>query len=146
MKKSRTTLAFAGGMVTLCTVVAVNTALAQGARTQWDGIYTDAQARRGESLYSGQCAGCHGPDLAGGAAPALTGTEFNSNWSDLPLGQLFDRVRNTMPENNPRTLSRQQTADILAYMLSRGSSPSGASELPTQADALNQIPFAAFKP
>ena len=38
----------------------------------WDGVYTEAQAKEGETVYFSQCAECHGPDFAGREqAPAL---------------------------------------------------------------------------
>src|SRR5262249_50257110 len=39
---------------------------AQQTKTQWNGIYTEAQAARGEPLYAQNCASCHGPELTGG--------------------------------------------------------------------------------
>ena len=123
------------------------TVAAQGAKTQWDGVYTADQAKRGEGLYSQYCASCHGPDLTGGEmAPGLTGGEFQSNWNDLSLGELFERMRISMPQNAPGSLSRQQDADILAFMLSKAGVPAGQTELPTQAEVLNAIKFIAQKP
>src|SRR5207247_2168232 len=99
-------------------------------------------AKRGEPLYSEQCASCHGPDLTGGEmAPALTGSDFNSDWNDLPIGQLFERIRTTMPQNSPGSLSRQQNADMLAFLLAKANDPAGTTELPTQTELLNQIRF-----
>jgi len=120
---------------------------AQGAKTQWDGVYTADQAKRGEGLYSQYCASCHGPDLTGGEmAPGLTGGEFQSNWNDLSLGELFERMRISMPQNAPGSLSRQQDADILAYMLFKGNFPAGQTELPTQTEVLSTIKFVSAKP
>ena len=120
---------------------------AQAPKSQWDGIFTEEQAKRGEPLYSQFCASCHGPDLAGGEmAPGLTGGEFSSNWNDLSLGDLFDRIRISMPQNSPGSLSRQQNADILAYVLFKAGVPSGKMELPTQTEVLGTIKFVASKP
>src|SRR5689334_302179 len=116
-------------------------------KSQWEGVYTAEQAKRGEPLYTQYCASCHGPDLTGGEmAPGLTGGEFQSNWNDLSLGELFERMRISMPQNAPGTLSRQQDADILAYMLFKGNYPAGQTELPTQTEVLNTIKFVASKP
>lgn len=116
-------------------------------KTQWDGVYTAEQAKRGEALYADQCASCHGPELTGGEmAPALVGGDFNSDWEGLPLGQLFDRMKTTMPQNSPGSLSRAQNADILALMLSKAGAPAGSTELPSQAELLNQITFKSLKP
>src|SRR5215467_1034807 len=120
------------GMTAFGAFSARGTVAAQQAKSQWDGVYTDDQAKRGEGLYSQYCASCHGPDLAGGEmAPGLTGGEFSSNWNDLSLGDLFERIRVSMPQNSPGSLSRQQNADILAFMLSKANVPAGSSELPT---------------
>jgi mono/diheme cytochrome c family protein len=120
---------------------------AQQTKTQWDGVYTDAQAKRGDALYSDQCASCHGPELTGGEmAPALTGGDFNSDWDGLALGQLLDRMKTTMPQNSPGSLSRQQNADILAFVLWKASAPAGSTELPSQTELLNQITFKALRP
>ena len=56
-------------------------------------------------------------------APGLIGGEFTANWNDLTLGDLFERMRTSMPQNNPGSLSRQQNADILAFILRKASCP-----------------------
>ena len=119
---------------------------AQAPKSQWEGVFTDAQARRGETVYADQCESCHGPDLTGGEfAPAVTGKDFNANWNDSSLGELFEKIRVSMPLNAPGTLSSQQSADVLAYVLSKGF-PAGSTELPAQTEALKGIKFIAQKP
>jgi mono/diheme cytochrome c family protein len=123
------------------------TAVAQQPRTTWSGIYTNEQAARGEKLYAEQCAQCHGDGLGGvESAPALTGDMFNSNWEGVPLGDLLDRIRISMPQNKPGSLSRAQTADIVAHMLKVGGFPSGETPLDGQAGALSQTKFVTYKP
>ena len=134
----------AARVVTPVTPVTVS---AQGAKSQWEGVYTVEQAKRGEKLYADKCSSCHGPDMNGGEmAPGLTGGEFTSNWNDLSLGDLFERMRISMPQNAPGSLSRQDNADILAYILNKGNYPPGQTELPTQTEALNGVKFVAVKP
>ena len=144
MDGMKLTLAIAVGvMVAAGTFVAS----AEQDKSQWDGVYSEEQAKRGEPLYQQYCSSCHGADMAGGEmAPGLTGGEFASNWNDLSLGQLFERIRMSMPQNNPGSLSRQQNADILAFILYKRTAPSGASELPTQTEVLNMIKYVAMKP
>jgi len=133
--------------VTPVTAAAPVAALAQGAKTQWDGVYTVEQAKRGEKLYAEKCSACHGPDMNGGEmAPGLTGGEFTSNWNDLSLGDLFERMRISMPQNAPGSLSRQENADILSYILNKGNYPAGKAELPGQTEVLNGYKFVAVKP
>ena len=123
------------------------TLAAQQAKTQWDGVYTEAQAGRGEGMYAQYCAACHGQDLTGGEmAPGLTGGEFAANWNDLTIGDLFERIRVSMPQNAPGTLSRQQDADILSFILRKSNFPVGQTEMPTQTEMLKTIKFLANKP
>jgi cytochrome c len=116
-------------------------------RSVWDGVYTEEQAKRGETLYEKQCSTCHGDKLAGReSAPPLTGGAFMANWNGLTLGDLFERIRRTMPQDAPGKLSRQQNADVLAYMLSFNKFPVGKTELYRQAEMLKEIRFEAAKP
>jgi mono/diheme cytochrome c family protein len=119
----------------------------QAPASVWDGVYTEEQAGRGQALYGKECASCHGASLSGGeTAPPLTGSGFMANWSGLSVGDLFERIRVSMPEGRPGTLSRQQNADILAYILSVNQFPAGKVELQKDTDRLKQIRFLAEKP
>ena len=82
------------------------TAQAQGAAapkadaTIWQGVYTAAQAARGEAVYQSMCLRCHGADLGGGrqgGIPALKGDSFWESWEGTRVGTLFTTVQNTMP-------------------------------------------------
>ena len=113
---------------------------AQTTRTVWDGVYTADQAARGKTAYGAQCAMCHNDDLTGGdEAPPLTGAQFMSNWNGLSVGELFDRIRVSMPANNPGKLGRQQNADIIAYIFQVNGFPAGKNELPADAESLKKI-------
>ena len=115
-------------------------------RSVWDGVYTGDQAKRGQPLYLKHCASCHGDQLSGGEqAPPLAGGEFLSNWDGLPLGDLFERIRRSMPQDHPGKLSRQENADILAYMLAVNRFPEGKTELATATEQLKLIQFEAQK-
>ncbi len=116
-------------------------------RSVWDGVYTEEQAKRGEAVYRKECGACHGDMLTGGeSAPALTGGGFQGNWNGLTLGDLFDRIRKTMPQTSPGRLTRQQGADVLAFMLSINKFPAGKAELYRQSEMLKEIRFEAKKP
>jgi cytochrome c len=134
----RTVVALAMAAVFVC---------AQSARSVWDGVYTGEQAKRGATLYAAGCASCHGSALNGGeSAPPLTGSEFFSNWNGLTVGDLFERIRVSMPADNPGKLSREQDADILAFMLSMNQFPEGKTELEHRTEVLKQIRFEAVNP
>lgn len=108
--------------------------------SQWDGVYTDAQAARGEPFYVENCSMCHGLNVLGTIlAPALAGPAFTAKWSRRPLKLVFDIIQTQMPLNLSGHLSPQQNVDVLAYMLKRGESPAGAKELVATPAALNAI-------
>jgi mono/diheme cytochrome c family protein len=113
----------------------------------WDGVYTEAQAERGSVGFGAQCARCHGADLGGtGEAPALSGPKFLSDFDGLSLGDLFDRIRTTMPQDSPGSLTRDEAADILAFLLQANALPSGAKELDRRSEYLKAIGFSVAKP
>src|SRR5207245_855868 len=86
-------------------------------RSVWDGVYTEEQAERGHSVYHQQCELCHGDTLLGGdEVPPLSGAQFLANWNGLTVGDLFERIRKSMPANDPGRLTSQQNADVLAYL------------------------------
>jgi mono/diheme cytochrome c family protein len=129
-------------------VVLLAGVLRAGAQVQtvWDGVFTTEQAERGEKLYAERCARCHGDSLAGmESAPALTGTAFYSNWEGESLNALFERMRSSMPQDKPGSLTRPQNADVLAYILSVGGYPAGTKELEGQPEALSGI-IRMYKP
>jgi mono/diheme cytochrome c family protein len=117
------------------------------ARTSWSGIYTDAQAKRGQAIYDDQCQSCHSPDLKGAdQAPPLVGADFNADWNDLSLSDLFERIGMTMPADKPGTLKPEQVADVLAFVLNKGGFPAGDSELPAESAALKEIKYLTKQP
>jgi len=116
-------------------------------RSVWDGVYTEEQAKRGEPLYYRECSTCHGETLEGkDETPSLTGADFVSDWNGLGLNKLFDKIRLTMPKDDPGQLGVQQKADILAYVLSVNKFPAGKKELPLKSDELKEIRFDGKRP
>ena len=89
-------------------------------------LHHPSKPSAGATLYANECASCHGSALSGGeSAPPLTGGEFFSNWNGLTVGDLFDRIRVSMPADRSGKLTREQDADILAFMLSVNQFPAG---------------------
>src|SRR5207245_7614085 len=106
--------------------------------TVWSGVFSAPQAKRGELSANKNCTKCHGADLTGGQdGPSLVGADVLSVWTSLTLGDLFDRVTTTMPADAPRSLGLQETADILAYVLSLNKCPAGEKELSPDPEVLS---------
>ena len=126
----------------LAFLLAGSVALAlQTGQTLNDGIYTDQQAMRGQTLYQNRCASCHGANLAGRTGPPLTGDDFLSNWDTHPLLDLANKILKTMPRDDTGALTPQETADLLTYILQAGKFPSGRAELILNEAALNGVTF-----
>ncbi|HKQ10549.1 MAG TPA: c-type cytochrome [Rhizomicrobium sp.] len=116
-------------------------------RSSWSGIFTAAQAERGKQLFMDHCAACHGETLAGAEmAPQLAGSEFLSNWNGETLNALTDRIRVTMPADNPGKLSAVSATDIAAFILSRNHMPPGGTDLPRDSVVQAQIRIDALNP
>ena len=115
-------------------------AAAQSPASVWDGIYSDEQAGRGAALYQTACGSCHGEKLQGKRqTPALTGSDFVMDWSGMTVGDLFDKIQTSMPADKPGSLSREQNASLVAYLLSVNKFPSGKAELSSDAERLRLI-------
>ena len=114
---------------------------AQQPQTVAQGVYTDAQAGRGQAVYSARCGTCHGATLAGRTGPALVGDDFNGIWARQPVSELVQKIFNTMPKDDTGKLSLQQSTDIVAYMLQVGKFPAGRNDLQSDDAALKQITF-----
>ncbi len=104
-------------------------------------VYTSAQAARGKVLYQENCGTCHAPDLSGSPmAPPLGRDLFTGGRRSFR--QLFDYAQLFMPVFSPNGLSRQQTADILAFVLQTAKFPAGATEIPVRPADQDGISFA----
>ena len=126
--------------------VAVGAARATESKSVWAGVYTEAQARKGAELFTNVCANCHGDDLAGiEQAPALAGDTFGEKWNTKTLNKLFERVQD-MPPTKPKSLTPEQYADILAYVLYVNELPTGAAPLKADLTELADITYSNVKP
>ena len=118
---------------------------AQGKSTV-DGVYGEAQAKRGAALYKEHCAACHGDDLAGNdVMPGLAGETFVTTWQGRTLDELFTKISMTMPALDPGSLKPDQVADVIAHMLSTSKYPAGKTDLAVTLEALAGIKIDAPK-
>ena len=108
-----------------------------------DGVYTAEQAARGEALYGEQCASCHGPirAIVPEVAALLGDHTFRNTWRGRRLAELFEFIRETMPQDAPGTLSPSQTADLVAHILSGNRLAAGETPLADDPERLPHILF-----
>ena len=97
----------------------------------WSGVFTAAQAKRGDEAYQASCSSCHGSNLVATDAEAvdLTGPAFRAKWSGKTLEERFEKIRDTMPLGNANTLGGKTYMDILAFILQFNDFPPGNQEL-----------------
>ncbi len=101
------------------------------------GTYTTEQADAGRALYGARCAACHLRDLRGSnEAPPLAGGNFLNAWQSRTAVDLFNRIRTTMPPNNPGSLSDQDSVNIVAFILEANGAAAGPKTL-TAASAVS---------
>jgi len=68
-----------------------------------------------------------------------TGPAFVNAWNGRPLWDLFDYIIASMPKSDPGSLTPQQCAELVAYLLKMNGFPAGADDLPTDSAALKTI-------
>ena len=117
----------------------------QPAKSVWDGVFTKQQADRGKEAYGRACTSCHRDDLSGNedGAPALRGAVFSERWKDRPLSEFYFVLRETMPQDEPASLTTQAYVDIISFILSGNNMSAGEGELAPDMESLKQIKFTA---
>ena len=104
----------------------------QARLTTRSGVYSPVQADRGSDVYAGYCKSCH-------SALTHTGPTFWATWNGRALSDLYSYMKETMPKNDPGSLSEQEYADVLAYVLKMNRLLAGKAELPPDSMQLSKI-------
>ena len=119
-------------IIAFATEAAAQTAVTKRPTTTRSGIYTSQQAKRGQDVFVGMCKSCHTPETHTGAA-------FTTKWNGKALSELYAYISEQMPKNEPASLSPEEYADVMTYVLKLNGMPAGAKELPPDADTMNTI-------
>lgn len=121
---------------------AMSVALAPGALTAQSAPSADslaaAAARQlevGEQWYRSVCLECHNTGN-------LTNPDFRLAWRGKSAFDLFTRIRNTMPQNRPGTLTQGTYASIVAYLMKVNGLPVGTQRVSSDSSALASIRLA----
>ena len=112
-------------------IVVILLGLATSAAVQADGTgwYTPEQVAQGRWQYSQKCGACHGQQLQGTGAPALSGNLFKDQWNGKKLSDFYGYVHTNMPLGMGASLSTQEYADIVAFVLAQNGLPAGTDKL-----------------
>ena len=132
MNKVRSLAAVLG--IAAVSAVTVRGPAAQDAqRTIRDGVFSPAQAARGERLFESICINCHEMAEFTGPDAYLEGVEGK------PLWDTFEYVWSEMPEDDPSSLNPEDYAAVLAYIFSVYGMPTGETDLAVDRDSLRAI-------
>lgn len=108
--------------------------------SMWDGVYTAAQAATGREVYAANCASCHGPAARGAPGmPSLVGNVLNRKYADMQMSTYFDYMSANMPKGREGSLTSQQYADIMAFILSAHGAPEGEGTITPDRALLDSI-------
>src|SRR6185436_3790233 len=91
-------------------------------RTVWNGVYSAAQATRGQEAFTNNCVRCHGSALTGGSAAPLKGERFFEKWREDSLQSLYNYMSTYMPRNSAR-LTDAVYLDIMGFVLRENGFP-----------------------
>jgi mono/diheme cytochrome c family protein len=80
-----------------------------------------------------------------GAMAPLAGKDFLANWQGKTVGDLFEKTSTTMPATAPGSLTPEQAADVVSFLLSKDSYPAGSAALEAKVEPLQQIKIDAPK-
>ena len=104
------------------------------------GVYTEAEAQRGQGAYASRCATCHGRALVStNDAPSLMGEPFAIGWKGKTLAERFSIIKESMPPNNPGDLPDRFVIDVLAFILKSNGYAPGANPLPEDPADLEKL-------
>jgi cytochrome c5 len=121
--------------LTVCAIVPVLLGIAslqQEMQSTMTGVYTAPQAKRGEETYMAVCVACH-------PAGTYKAAGFKATWTGRPLSDLYEQVKEKMPKNDPASLTPDECAQVLAYLLKINDVPAGETELPPDVAVLKKI-------
>jgi mono/diheme cytochrome c family protein len=113
-------------------IVAVLVAAQGIPRSTADGVYTAAQANQGRELWAASCQSCHGPHQ---------GVPFKNKWMGRDLEALFTYTQQEMPKSDPGSLTEEEIAQAIAFLLRVNGMPAGSTPLPADPAALKRIRF-----
>lgn len=105
-------------------------ALCSSAFAQETLSYTQEQADAGRSFYRDTCQICHGSTLANGQfGTPLKGNLFRDKWKGKSVGEIEQFMFEKMPPDKVMSLTPEQIANALAYILSRNDLMAGSMPL-----------------
>jgi len=103
--------------------------------TSMDGVFTAQQAERGAAIFDSLCSRCH-------SVQEFSGNAFDATWAGVPAAALYVRIANTMPLDQPGSLSLDQVTALMSHIFNANGMPPGDTPLPDDMDFMLSITLA----
>jgi hypothetical protein len=102
-------------------------------RSTLAGVFAASQAESGQDTYGSTClGGCH-------SLSSHRGIAFRHRWEGHSVFELFQLINDKMPDDDPGSLSTDQSLQLVAYLLKLNGMPAGSDKLSSDATALKKI-------
>jgi mono/diheme cytochrome c family protein len=101
-------------------------------RSTLSGVYTEKQADAGGDIFSNICSNCH-------KVAEHSSTAFKAKWNGALVWDLYQIIGETMPKDDPESLSLSERAEIVAFLLKKNGLPAGTADLSSDPAALKKI-------
>ncbi|MPV61154.1 cytochrome C [Burkholderia sp. HI2761] len=106
--------------------------------------FDQAQVQHGKKLYTDSCAKCHGDQLEGNTAPALSGESFAPEGkSHITVGGIFLYMSSNMPADRPGKMTAQEYEDLMAFLLYSNGYDASKSKLTADIANASKAPLVA---
>ncbi|WP_175973158.1 transporter substrate-binding domain-containing protein [Burkholderia sp. BCC1047] len=106
--------------------------------------FDQAQVQHGKKLYGDACAKCHGDQLEGNTAPALSGESFAPEGkSHITVGGIFLYMSSNMPADRPGKMTAQEYEDLMAFLLYSNGYDASQSKLTADIANASKAPLIA---
>lgn len=106
--------------------------------------FEQAQVQHGKKIYADACAKCHGDQLEGNTAPALSGESFAPEGkSHITVGGIYQYMSNNMPADRPGKMTEQEYSDLMAFLLYSNGYDASKSKLTADAANASKAPLIA---
>ena len=110
-----------------------DSAAAAATRSTTTGVYNATQADAGQEIFATTCVGdCHN-------VADHKGIAFKQRWEGHLVWDLFNTIHTRMPKDDAGSLSEEDAAKLVAYLLKLNGLPAGKDPLPTDEATLRKI-------
>ena len=111
---------------------------APAAAEEAEAIFSTTQSNRGRDQFRSMCTECH-------TANEFSDNTFQLKWSRRSVGDLFEFILTSMPDDAPGILTASQAVDLTTYILSMNGFETGSATLRSDQGSLDGISLSRIR-